>query len=48
MSLKPDIVTLDISMPELNGVDAARKLKKILPRYQADFRDDARGSGLCE
>lgn len=35
--LQPDIVTLDISMPELNGVDAARKLKKILPHIRLIF-----------
>jgi DNA-binding NarL/FixJ family response regulator len=35
--LQPDIVTLDISMPQLNGVDAARKLKKILPRIKLIF-----------
>lgn len=29
--LQPDIVTLDISMPHLNGIDAARKLHKDLP-----------------
>ena len=28
--LKPDIVILDISMPDLNGVEAARKIRKIL------------------
>jgi DNA-binding NarL/FixJ family response regulator len=35
--LQPDIVTLDISMPHLNGVDAARKLKRILPRIKLIF-----------
>jgi DNA-binding NarL/FixJ family response regulator len=35
--LQPDIVTLDISMPQLNGVDAARKLKKILPLTKLIF-----------
>jgi DNA-binding NarL/FixJ family response regulator len=35
--LKPDIVTLDISMPELNGIDAARKLKKVLPDTKLIF-----------
>jgi len=29
--LKPDIVVLDISMPDLNGVDAARKIRKDSP-----------------
>ena len=35
--LQPDIVTLDISMPQLNGVDAARKLKKLLPLTKLIF-----------
>ncbi len=35
--LQPDIITLDISMPQLNGVDAARKLKKTLPRTKLIF-----------
>lgn len=29
--LKPDLIVLDISMPMLNGLDAGRKLKSILP-----------------
>lgn len=29
--LKPDIVLMDISMPELNGLKAAAQLKRILP-----------------
>jgi DNA-binding NarL/FixJ family response regulator len=29
--LMPDVVLLDISMPLLNGIEAARQLKKILP-----------------
>ncbi|MEK7237110.1 MAG: response regulator transcription factor [Nitrospirota bacterium] len=35
--LQPDIVTLDISMPQLNGIDAARKLKKMLPLTKLIF-----------
>lgn len=30
--LKPDIILLDISMPKLNGIDAARKILALLPR----------------
>jgi DNA-binding NarL/FixJ family response regulator len=29
--LKPDIVILDITMPELNGVEAARRILKVSP-----------------
>jgi two-component system response regulator NreC len=29
--LKPDIVLMDVSMPELNGLTASAKLKRILP-----------------
>ncbi|WP_455243519.1 LuxR C-terminal-related transcriptional regulator, partial [Petrachloros mirabilis] len=29
--LKPDLIILDISMPLLNGLDAARQLKKLVP-----------------
>ena len=32
--LKPDIVVLDISMPELNGVEAARRLLKASPHAE--------------
>jgi len=28
-TLKPDLIVLDISMPELNGIEAARQLRKL-------------------
>jgi DNA-binding NarL/FixJ family response regulator len=31
LQLKPDLIVLDLAMPEMNGLDAARVLKKILP-----------------
>jgi DNA-binding NarL/FixJ family response regulator len=36
-SLKPDVILLDISMPVLNGIDAARRLRKILPSAKLIF-----------
>ena len=35
--LRPDIVVLDISMPQLNGLDAARHLRKIVPHARLIF-----------
>jgi DNA-binding NarL/FixJ family response regulator len=35
--LQPDIVVLDIAMPELNGLDAARQLRRTLPKVRLIF-----------
>src|SRR5512140_659276 len=36
-TLKPDVILLDISMPRLNGSDAARSLRKLLPSARLIF-----------
>jgi DNA-binding NarL/FixJ family response regulator len=35
--LNPDVVILDISMPMLNGLDAARELKRLVPHARVIF-----------
>src|SRR5262245_20802465 len=35
--LRPDIVVLDIAMPLLNGLDAARQLKRTMPDVKIIF-----------
>ncbi len=37
VALQPDLVILDISMPRLNGIEAAKKLKKQLPGVKLIF-----------
>jgi DNA-binding NarL/FixJ family response regulator len=36
-ALKPDAIILDISMPLLNGLDAGRELKKLMPGVKLIF-----------
>jgi DNA-binding NarL/FixJ family response regulator len=35
--LQPDIIVLDIAMPRLNGLDAARHLRRIMPKIKLIF-----------
>jgi len=32
--LRPDVVVLDISMPDLNGIDAAKRIRKEAPEAE--------------
>jgi DNA-binding NarL/FixJ family response regulator len=36
-SLKPDVIILDIGMPLINGLNAGRRLKKLLPETKLIF-----------
>lgn len=35
--LHPDVIVLDVGMPELNGIEAARRLSKMLPSAKLVF-----------
>src|SRR3569833_3625692 len=35
--LKPDVVVLDVGMPELNGIETANRLVKVLPSAKIVF-----------
>ena len=35
--LRPDVITLDIGMPGLNGLEAARQVRRLLPRTKLIF-----------
>lgn len=35
--LEPDVIVLDISMPMLNGIEAARQIKKVMPDSKLVF-----------
>jgi len=55
IQLKPDAVILDLSMPVMNGLDAAREISRIAPTVQMvmftmhtneQLRKDAEGVGI--
>ena len=51
-ALQPDVVILDISMPTLNGLDAAREISKSFPKTKAilltQHEEDVYVSGALE
>ncbi len=55
MALQPDAVILDLSMPVMNGLDAAREITRVAPRVQMvmftmhateQLRKDAKAAGI--
>ena len=36
-TLKPDLILLDIGLPSLNGIEAARQIGKVLPEARVIF-----------
>jgi DNA-binding NarL/FixJ family response regulator len=36
-ALKPDVILIDMSMPRLNGLEAGRRLKQMMPRVKLIF-----------
>ncbi len=39
MRVRPDIIVVDVGMPLLNGLDAARKIKSQAPNIKFVFRE---------
>jgi DNA-binding NarL/FixJ family response regulator len=46
VELRPDIVLLDIGLPELNGFEAAREIRKLSPASSIVFLTQTRNEDL--
>ena len=44
--LRPDVIVLDISMPELNGLQAARQIRQVAPESEIVFLSQHRASDI--
>ena len=44
--LRPDVIVLDISMPELNGLQAARQIREVAPESEIVFLSQHRASDI--
>lgn len=46
--LKPDLILLDISLPTLNGIRAARRIREVSPRSNILFVSENRSPDIVE
>jgi DNA-binding NarL/FixJ family response regulator len=47
LELRPDVVVADVSMPELNGLEAGRQIRQALPRVRLVFLTIHEDPGLA-
>jgi DNA-binding NarL/FixJ family response regulator len=46
--LKPDLILLDISLPTLNGIEAARRIRQVSPNSRIVFVTENRSPDIAE
>jgi DNA-binding NarL/FixJ family response regulator len=46
--LKPDLILLDIGLPGMNGLDAAREIRKVVPEAKIIFVSQESSSDIVQ
>jgi DNA-binding NarL/FixJ family response regulator len=46
--LRPDLIVLDIGLPSLNGIEAARRIRRLSPESRILFVSENRSAGILE
>jgi len=46
--LQPDLILLDVGLPELNGIDAARQIRTLAPKAKIIFVSQESSSSVVE
>jgi len=46
--LKPDVIVVDVAMPELNGIDASQRIKQAMPQVKVIFLTASGDTGVRE
>src|SRR5579864_9199378 len=46
--LQPDLILLDVGLPTLNGIEAARRIRKVSPASRILFVSENRSADIAE
>lgn len=46
--LQPDVILMDVSLPEMNGIEATQRIRELAPQSRVLFLSEHRGRDIIE